>query len=73
MVADVARHALLQQQLGRLHARVGVEALDHAIAEQRVGQRDERHALVMGQVGRHDDARAPGSSSGRRRPARGAV
>ena len=48
---DVARHALLQQQLGRLDPRLGVKALDHPIAEQRVGQRHERHALVMRHVG----------------------
>ena len=47
-VATCARHALLQQQLGRLDARIGVKALDHAVAEQRVGQRDERHALRGG-------------------------
>ena len=73
--ADVARHAFLQQQLGRLDARLRVKALDHAIAQQRVGQRDERHPLVVRQIGRDDDARAGGvgrSSPARRHPARGA-
>jgi len=32
----VTRHALLQQQLGGLHSWVGVKALHHRIAEQRV-------------------------------------
>ncbi len=57
IVADVARHALLQQQLGGLHARLRVEALDHAVAEQGIGQGHERHALVMRHVRRDDDAR----------------
>ena len=61
MVRHVARHAFLQQQLGRLDARLRVKAFDHAIAQQRVGERDERHALVMGQIGRDDDA--PGDAS----------
>ena len=53
VIGRVARHALLQQQLRGLHARVGVEALHHEVAEQRVGERDERHALVVGHVGAH--------------------
>jgi hypothetical protein len=28
-----------------------VKALDHAIGEQRVGQRDQRHALVVRHIG----------------------
>ena len=47
----VTRHALLQQQLGGLHSRVGVKALHHRIAEQRVRQRDQGHAGVVGEVG----------------------
>ncbi len=49
-----ARHALLQQQLRGLHARVGVEAPHHRVAEQDVGERDEGHALVVGHEGPHD-------------------
>ena len=49
-----AWHALLQQQLGGLHARIGVEAPHHRVAEQDVGERDERHALVVGHEGPHD-------------------
>ena len=40
-------------------ARVGVEALHHRIAEERVGEGHERHALVMRHVRPHD--RAPGA------------
>ncbi len=40
-------HALLEQQLGRLDARIGVEALDHAVVEQRIRHCHERHALVV--------------------------
>ena len=46
---SMARHALLQQQRGGLHAGIGVEALHHWIAEDGVGQRDQAHPLVMGQ------------------------
>ncbi len=55
-----ARHALLQQQLGRLHPRVRVEPLHHRVAEQSVRQRNEGHALVMRQTGTDD--RAPEAS-----------
>ena len=41
------RHALLQQQLGGLHARIGMEAAHHQVAGDRVGERDQRHAGVM--------------------------
>ena len=46
-----ARHALLQQQLGGLHARVGVKTVHHSIAEQRVRERHQRHAGVVREVG----------------------
>ena len=72
----VARHALLQQQFGRLHARVGVEAHHHRIAEERVRQRDQRHALVVREIGPDDGPRdsalAPGRAH-RARPRRGGV
>ena len=54
---DIARRALLQQQLGRLDHRLGVEARAHDAVEQRVGDGDHRHALVMGHVGAHDRLR----------------
>ena len=54
---DVARRALLQQQLGRLHGDVGMEAFAHAAVEQRVGDGDDAHALVMRHVGAHQHAR----------------
>ena len=50
-----------------LHARVGVEALHHAVVEQRVRQRDERHALVVGHEGAHDGRRRPDRRSTSRR------
>ncbi len=50
----LARDPLLQQQLGGLHARVGVEAPHHRVVEQHVGERDEGHALVVGHEGAHD-------------------
>ena len=63
----LARHALLEEQLRRLHSRVGVKALDHPIGKERVGQGDERHAFVVSQVGANDDAghiRRPGLRCG---------
>ena len=38
----LAWDALLQQELGRLDARVGVEAVDHPVAEQDVGDGHSR-------------------------------
>ncbi len=40
---------------------IGVEAPHHRVAEHGVGQRDQAHALVMGEEGLHDDAAGPGS------------
>ena len=48
-----ARHALLQQRLGGLHAGIRMEAAHHRGAEHGVGQRDQAHALVMGEEGAH--------------------
>ncbi len=62
---DAPWHALLQEQLGGLHARIGVETFDHAVAEQRIGERHQRHALVVGEARGHDDA-VPASISRRR-------
>ncbi len=53
---DLSRHAFLQQQFGRLDSRLGVETVDHPIAKQRIGQGDKRHPLMVGEVGRNDDA-----------------
>ena len=58
MTGACARDALLQQELGRLDARVGVEPVDHHVAQQHVGDGDQRHPLVVRQVGLHDDAGA---------------
>ena len=51
---DVARHALLQQQFGRLDDRLGMEARPHRAVEQSVGDGDDRHALMMRHEGAHD-------------------
>ncbi len=56
---DVARCALLQQELGGLDDRLGVEARAHRAALERVGDRDQGHPLVVRHVG-----------CGRSRPAR---
>ena len=50
----LARHALLQQQLGRLDPRVGVEPRHEDIVMEDVGERDERHALMMREERAHD-------------------
>ena len=46
------RDALLQQQLGGLDARIGVEPLLHRRAVQQVVERDQAHALVVRHEGR---------------------
>ncbi len=57
----VARRALVQEQLGRLHHGRPVEALAQAPVEEHVGERGHRHALVMRHVGAHHrDARPLG-------------
>ena len=48
-----ARHPLLQQQFGGLDPRVGVKPRHEHIVAEHVGQRDERHALVMREEGPH--------------------
>ena len=53
--SHVARHAFLQQQLGRLDSRVGVKTLDHAIAEQDIRQGDQGHQGDGGRDGRPPD------------------
>ena len=60
----LARDPLLQEELGRLDSRVRVEPVDHHVAQKDVGDGDERHPLVVRQVGLHDDAGA--GSHGRR-------
>ena len=51
------RHAagrpLLQQQLGRLDDGFGVEARAHRTGPEDIGERDQRHPLMMGHVGAH--------------------
>ena len=51
---DIARRPLLQQQLGRLDDGFGVKSRAHRAAVQRVGDRHQRHALVMRHVRAHD-------------------
>ena len=50
----LARHAFLEQQLGRLDPRVGVEPRHEDVVAQHVGERDERHALVVRKKRAHD-------------------
>ena len=47
---DVARRLFLQQQLGGLDHRIAVEAVAHAAFEDHVGDRHDRHALVVRHV-----------------------
>ena len=58
-----ARHPLLEQQLGGLDPRIGVEAPDHHVVQQHVGQRHQHHPLVVAHVG----------ANHRRRSGRGVV
>jgi hypothetical protein len=51
---DVARRAFLEQQLRRLHDRLGVEPRPHRAVQESVGDGDDRHALVVGHVSAHD-------------------
>ena len=46
------RDPLLEQQLGRLDPRIGVEAALHRRGVERVVEREQAHALVMRHVGR---------------------
>ena len=69
----LARHALLQQQLGRLDAGIGMKPLDEDVVAEHVGERDERHALVMGEEGAHHHRRPRRSSGARVDVARGAA
>ena len=50
----LAGHALLQQELGRLHAAVGVESFDEHVVADHVGERHERHSLMVRKKGAHD-------------------
>ena len=59
----VARHPLLEQQLGRLDDRLGVEAPDHRAAVEDVADRHQRHPLVVRHVAPDDrHGRALGQS-----------
>ena len=51
---DVARHALLQKQFGRLDDRLGMEPRPHRAIQQGVGDGDDRHALMMRHEGVDD-------------------
>ena len=51
---DIARHALLQKQFGRLDDRFGMEPRPQRALQQRVGDGDDRHALMMGHEGADD-------------------
>ena len=53
---DIARHALLQQQFGGLHHRLGMEAFAHGAVMDDVVDAQDHHALVVRHVGLDDDA-----------------
>ncbi len=63
---DIARRAFLQQQLRGLHVDVGMEAVAHAAVEQRVGDGDDAHALVVRHVGADQYARSVFRQAARR-------
>ena len=67
----LAGHALLEQQLGRLHPRIGVEPRHEHVVADHVGERHERHALMVREEGA-DDLR-PRRCAGRRRRRRSAL
>ncbi|EDT03388.1 hypothetical protein BamIOP4010DRAFT_3075 [Burkholderia ambifaria IOP40-10] len=54
---DPARYSLLQQQLGGADGRLAVEEGANAPAQQRIGDRHDRHALVMRHERPHDGNR----------------
>ena len=60
----MARDSLLEQQLGRLHAWIGVKALHHRVVEQHIRQGDQRHPGVVGQVGADDSPSRRSSRAG---------
>ncbi len=51
---DPARHPFLQQQLGGAHGRLAMEEGANAPAQQCIGDRHDRHALVMRHECPHD-------------------
>src|SRR6185436_1377187 len=51
---NVARRAFLEQQLGGLHARLGVKAPAHDAVKEDVVECDERRPLMMRHVSAHD-------------------
>ena len=53
---DISRRALLQQQFRRAHRRLVVKPSAHDSVQQHVGDRDDRHALVVRHEGAHDRA-----------------
>ena len=54
---NVTRSAFLQQQLGSLHARLGVKARSHDALVENIRYRHQRHSLVMRHMGVHDGHR----------------
>ena len=71
---SLTRHPLLQEELGRLNPRVRVEPVDHDVAEKDVREGDERHPLVVRQVGLDDHAGvtpAPRGAAGEAPPSSG--
>ena len=50
----IPRRALLQEKFCRLHNRCGVKAAAHRAIIQRIGERDQKHALMVRHVGAND-------------------
>ena len=51
---DIARNSFLQQKLSRLDNRLGVKAGTHRAVLERVGDRYQRHSLMVRHVGADD-------------------
>ena len=62
----VARRPLLQQQFRRLDDGFRMEAPPHDPVQHGIGDRDDRHALVMRHEGPHHGHRLPGRNPARR-------
>ena len=63
---DELRHTLLEQQVGRLNPRIGVESLLHRRPVQDVVEREQAHALVVSHPGPQHDRRPCDARAGAR-------
>ncbi len=55
-----SRDAFLEEELGRLHDGLRVEALAHASTIEVLRDREQRHSLMVGHEGAHDRRTFPG-------------